>query len=113
MIDDLHFDVAFSYAKEDSWIAKDLFNLVAQSGVSVYCYDYQPTRVAGFLRSRLLDIYRDSRLNVVLWSRAYAAAFKDRESFPAMELRCLVNRHIEKGSAENLLVLSFDDESLA
>lgn len=111
MISDLRFDIAFSYASEDAWIARDLYNLIAQSGLSVYCYDQHPDRAAGFLRARLLDIYRDSRMNVMLWSRAYASASSD--SFPAMERRCTVNRHVEKGDAETLFVIRLDDEGLA
>jgi hypothetical protein len=108
---DLQFDVAFSYAAEDAWIAKDLYNLIAQSGLSVYCYDFQADRAFGFLRSRLLDIYRDARLNVVVWSQNYATAVPD--SFPSMERRCIINRHIEKGAAESLFVLRADNEPLS
>jgi hypothetical protein len=110
MSNDLHFDVAFSYAKPDGWIARDLYNLIVSSGLSVYCYERTPDAVAGFLRSQLLDIYRSSRMNVVLWSRAYAEA--GQESLPAMERRLIVNRHVEKGSAESLFVLRVDDEPL-
>src|ERR1019366_9156963 len=108
---DLQFDVAFSYAGQDAWIAKDLCNLIEQSGLSVYCYDRQPDRTGGFLHTHLLDIYRDSRLNVVLWSRSYNSASPDGPL--AMERRCIIHRHIEKGAAESLLVLRIDDEPLA
>jgi hypothetical protein len=110
MANDLDFDVAFSYSSNDAWIARDLSKLIAQSGLTIYCYDNEPDRVAGFLRSKLLDIYRDSRLNVVLWSRSYASAMP--ESFPAMECRCVINRHVEKGDAQALLLISLDDETL-
>lgn len=111
MEQDLRFDFAFSYAADAGWIARDLYNLVARSGLSVYCYDVQADRAAGFLRARLLDIYRDSRLNVVLWSHGYATAAQD--SVPSMERRCVVNRHVEKGAAESLFVLQVDNEPLA
>jgi len=89
-VDDLKFDVAFSYAREDAWIAKDLCNLIEQSGLSVYSYENMPDKAGGPLRARLLEIYRDSGLNVLLWSRFYNSS--SLESALSMERRCIVHR---------------------
>jgi hypothetical protein len=110
MDQDLRFDVALSYSSEDAWVGKDLHSLVTQFGFSVYSYDSQPDRVHGFLRTKLLDIYRDSSINVLVWSRSYGS--NPKESFVAMERRCLTGRHIEKGEAESLFILSMDDNPL-
>jgi hypothetical protein len=111
MTDDLQFDVAFSNTgKEDGWVARDLYNLIARRGLSVYCSCHKSSpRAAGILPARLRDIYRDSRLNLLLWSRAYESAARDASSFPAMELSCIVERHISKGDARSLFLLVLDD----
>ena len=67
MDQDLRFDVALSYSAKDAWIGKDLFGLITQYGFSAYSYHYKTENTRGFLRSKLLDIYRDSSLNVLMW----------------------------------------------
>jgi hypothetical protein len=107
----IQFDVALSYAKEDAGIAGDLYRLIAKSGLSVYCYGYQPGIAAGFLRLRLMEIYQASRLNVVLWSKDYSD--KGGEEFSLMELDCLVHRHIGKRESKSLLIFVTDGHPLA
>ena len=95
MEDDLRFDIALSYAEKDAWIAKDLYQLATGYGFSVFCADYLPDRASGFLRTKLQEIYSESRLNVVLWSQAYSS--KSIDSFPALERRAIAARHVGRG----------------
>jgi hypothetical protein len=110
MDQDLRFDVALSYSSKDAWVGKDLHYLISRYGFSVYCYDCEPGRTHGFLRTKLREIYRDSSLNVLIWSRNYGD--QPKESFLAMERRCLTNRHVEKGDPESLFILSIDNSPL-
>lgn len=103
----LKFDVALSYSTEDMWVARDIHDLLSEYGFRVYCFDKQPDEAHGFLRSRLIDIYADSCLNILFWSKSYAS--KASESFVAMERRAIVHRHVELGKAETLAVLLMDD----
>ena len=105
------FDIALSYSSNDSWIAKDLHDLLAAYGFKVYCYDRQPDESRGFLRESLRDIYLNSQLNILLWSSSHASAATD--SFPAMERRFLAHRHINKGEAETLIPIDVDGHPLA
>lgn len=111
MSQNLTFDVALSYSNRDVGIARDLYGLIASSGLSVYSYEAQPDRAAGFLRSHLLDIYRGSLLNVVLWSREYA--WSESPDVTEMERRCIANRHVEIGPAESLFLLRVDGEPMS
>jgi hypothetical protein len=100
------FDIAISYASQQAWLAKDLHDLLTPYGLSVYCYERMPDEAKGFLRERLRDIYATSKLNILIWSESYSKAASD--SFPAMERRFLVHRHVNKGEAESLLSISVD-----
>jgi hypothetical protein len=100
---DVRFDVAISSAAEDGWIAKDLSNLIRRSGFSVYCYLDQPELIKGFFEPRLQDIYVDSSLNIVLWSRAYCE--RPTDSIVSMERRFISSRHVYKGEADSLVVV--------
>jgi hypothetical protein len=104
MTTELRFDVAISCTEEDSWIARDLHNLVRRSGFSVYCYLEQPDVIRGFMRPKLRDIYSDSSLNVLLWSHSYGT--RPRGSIPAMERRAIAARHVDRGDADSLLIIA-------
>ena len=110
MTTELRFDVAISCTEEDSWIARDLHNLVRRSGFSVYCYLEQPDVIRGFMRPKLRDIYTDSSLNVLLWSHSYAT--RPTDSIPAMERRAIAARHVDRGDADSLLIIVVDDAKL-
>lgn len=101
------FDLALSYSSSDAWIAKDISDLIARYGYRVYCFDHQPDHTKGFLRQNLRSIYQNSRLNLVIWSAEYAEKTKD--SLVSMERRCITNRHVEKGDAKSLFILSTDN----
>lgn len=105
------FDIAISYASAEAWIAKDLYDLLVPYGYRVYCYDRMPDESRGFLRENLRDIYLRSGLNLLLWSQAYATAPDD--SFPTMERRFLVHRHVNKGESITLIPISVDDYRIA
>jgi len=100
------FDIAISYASQEAWLARDLHDLLTPYGRSVYCFDRMPDESRGFLRERLRDIYTTSALNVVIWSESYSKAAPD--SFPAMERRFIIHRHVNKGEAESLFPVSVD-----
>jgi hypothetical protein len=110
MTQGLRFDVAISSVRDDAWIAKDLSNLIKRSGFSVYCYLHQPDLIQGFLRPRLRDIYADSSLNILVWSKNYSA--QPDSTIPAMERRCISMRHVDKGEASSLLILCADETPL-
>lgn len=107
---DLRFDVALSYTRDASWVAKDIYHLLTQYGISVFCYDYLADYARGFLRSELRNIYSDSLVNVVIWSATYREHGSD--SLVAMERRRISNRHVEKGDARSLAILALDDTPL-
>ncbi|NCO32755.1 MAG: TIR domain-containing protein, partial [Armatimonadetes bacterium] len=106
MSEDLQFDMALSYSDSDAWLAKDLANLVLRYGYEVYCADLQPDQARGFLRANLREIYRSACVNVVIWSKDYAA--KEKDSIVGTEMRLIINRHIEKDDARALFVLAID-----
>ncbi len=103
----LRFDIAISYASQEAWLAKDLYDLLTPYGLLVYCYDRMPDEARGFLRERLRDIYATSGLNILIWSESYSNAAPD--SFSAMERRFLVHRHVNKGESESLLPIRVDE----
>lgn len=107
MAQDLRFNVAISSAKEDGWIAKDLSSLLKWLGFSVYCHLHEPEVARGFLEEKLGDIYSDSCLNIIIWSRAYSQ--RPRDSIVSYARRCLATRHVYKGDAESLLILRADE----
>jgi hypothetical protein len=92
------------------WAARDTHDLLSEYGFRVYCYDRQPDEAHGFLHSRLRDIYADSCLNILFWSKAYSV--KSKDSFVAMERRAIVHRHVELGRAESIAVLLMDETLL-
>src|SRR5688572_11319723 len=104
------FDLALSYAAEDSWLAKDLHGLISRIGFLVYSYDEFPDHARGTLRRNLRDIYYDSRLNVVIWSSTYQA--KPLDSIVACERRCIGDRHVERGDSNSLLIVRLDGTPL-
>jgi hypothetical protein len=104
------YQIALSYSSEDSWIAKDLYDLMLYYGYNIYCYDRMPDDTKGNLRANLVDIYNNSRINVLLWSKNYAS--KTMPSFPAMERTFLVNRHINKGENLSLIIVNIDNHKL-
>jgi hypothetical protein len=106
------FEIAVSYAVGDEWIARDLHDLLVSSGISVFSYARHPDATGGFLRDNLTRIYEESSLNVLLWSREYAEASNSAASFPAMERRVMVHRHVHKGEAESLLIVAVDAEPI-
>jgi len=104
------FDIAISYASEEAWLAKDLYDLLTPYGLSVYCFDRMPDESRGFLRERLSDIYTTSGLNILIWSESYSKAAQD--SFPAMERRFIIYGHVHKGEAASLLPICVDSTVL-
>jgi len=106
----LRFDVALSYSSSNAWLARDIFKLLTVPGFNVYCYDEMPDAAHGVLRSGLRDIYYDSHLNIVLWSRAYRDSQSD--SFVALERRAIADRHVERGESKSLFIVLLDDTPL-
>lgn len=104
------FEIAISYASQEAWLAKDLYELLTPYGFSVYCFNRMPDESRGFLRERLRDIYTNSGVNILIWSAAYSKAASD--SFPAMERRFIVHRHVSKGEAESLFTICVDATAL-
>lgn len=104
------FDIAISYASQDAWLAHDLHDLLIPYGLSVYCYTRMPDESKGFLRERLVDIYSTSCVNILIWSQSYSTAASD--SFPAMERRFIVHRHVNKGESHSFLPIRIDQTPL-
>lgn len=100
-------DVAFSFAGEDSWLAKDLATILKCYNLDVYSFLELPDQASGYIRTRLRQFYSTSRLNILIWSKAYAD--KPKESIPAMERRELVNRHVDMGDDKTLFIVGADD----
>lgn len=110
-IDD--FQIALSYASEDAWIAKDIHELLSSYAMSVYCYDRMPDETRGLLRDNLREIYNNSWLNILIWSRHYSSKSSTQpDSFVAMERRFIAHRHINKGQAETLVIIQRDGTTL-
>ena len=110
MNQDISFDVALSYSDPDVWIAKDLHDLVFEYGFSVYCAERHPDYTRGHLREKLFDIYRNSRVNVIIWSQSYAQKLKD--AIVAMERDFIWERHVGHRDRESLFILALDDTPL-
>lgn len=102
----MEFQIAISYASETGWVARDLHDLLVPYGYSVYCYDKMPDEARGVLRENLRNIYASSWLTILLWSEAYAR--KPTDSFPAMERRFIVHRHVNTGDTNTLLFVTTD-----
>lgn len=102
----MSYDVAISFASEDQWIANDLYTLLTNQGVSVYFSDRLPDVTARFLRKELFSIYRQSTLNVLLWSSSYATKRKDSPIH--MEKNVLFDRHIGGNEHSSLLIVNVD-----
>lgn len=104
------FDVAFSFSNKDRWVVKDLFTLFRRLGFSSYSSADLPDQANGQLRKRLLDIYRSSKVNFMIYSSDYES--KKKDSVVAMERKILFDRHIGKSDIESLFVLIIDDSKV-
>jgi len=104
------FDIAISYASQDEWLALDLYDLLTPYGISVFCFTRMPDETKGFLRERLVDIYTTSCVNILIWSESYSKASPD--SFPSLERRFIVHRHVNKGDSQSLFPISIDQTPL-
>ena len=102
-----HFDIAFSYESNHQWIARDLFTLLHDMGMSVYFSENIPNFTAGFLRRELVKLYSSSIINVMLWSKHYQEQSKD--SIITLEKTTLWDRHIGKNQHDSLFILLLDD----
>jgi hypothetical protein len=98
------YDVALSFSADDAWMATDIATLLKRYGFSAYCSKSLPDRAGGQLRKKLRDIYRNSGVNVLLWTPSYAA--KARDSVVFMERQLLWDRHIGKSDFDTLLIAS-------
>ncbi|WP_104398495.1 hypothetical protein [Vibrio penaeicida] len=104
------YDVAFSFTQKDAWIAKDLDILLQRLGVHCYCSAHLPDRANGQLRKELFNIYRSSKINVLIYSSDYA--LKANDSIVAMERKLLFDRHIGRGEESALFILVVDESSI-
>jgi hypothetical protein len=100
------YDLAISYASDDTWLANDLYELLSPYNISIYCYSKMLDASGGRLRENLKQVYDDSRLNLLIWSRSYAESVEPL--FPAMERRFLVDRHIYENDHMSLIPISID-----
>jgi hypothetical protein len=62
----MNYQIALSYASEDSWIAKDIYEMLSHYAMSVYCYDRMPDVTGGMLRAHLDQIYSKSWINILI-----------------------------------------------
>jgi hypothetical protein len=88
------FDAAISVASEDSWIARDLHDLLIEAGHTVYFYGTYTDLARGHLRKVLYPIYAESAINVMLWSAAYAKKVNDQTSVISQEFYYLWDRSV-------------------
>jgi hypothetical protein len=101
------YDVAFSFTQKDAWIARDIDKLLQRLGITCYCSANLPDRANGQLRRELFDIYRSSRINVLIFSAEYNS--KPKDSIVAMERKILFDRHVGRGDEKSLFILVVDD----
>ena len=104
------FDVAISYFSSECWIAKDIYTLLTRHGITCYCASIQRDAANGFLRKELFDIYNNSLLNVMIYSKGYNAVRDD--SIVKMERNILFDRTIGRGDGKSLFILLTDSESI-
>ncbi|MFO4678376.1 hypothetical protein V5H35_16880 [Vibrio cholerae] len=101
------FDIAFSFSSDDSWIVNDLSIMLANDGFRVYSSNDNPDFAGGFLRRNLMDIYKNSAVNIIVWSESYKN--KPKDSIVNLERNILWERHVGKSEYESLFILKVDD----
>lgn len=101
------FDIAFSFSADDAWIGRDLTTIFKGFGLSAYFSADNPDYAGGFLRKELMNVYKNSSVNVMLWSSSYMVKAKD--SIVAMEKDIIWQRHVGKGEHKTLFILNIDN----
>ncbi len=104
------FDVAFSFSAEDAWIGKDMASILRESGLKTYFSKDNQDFTGGFLRKELMDVYKNSSINVMLLSMSYMS--KPKDSVVAMERNIIWQRHIGKNEHSTLFVILIDDVAI-
>lgn len=104
------YDIAISYLKEDSWLAKDLHGLLTMQGISVFTYETSPDAASNVFSLSLLNIYKQSSINILIWSEHYKNS--DKASTVKAELNALHSRHIGKSEQQSLVIIAADDTSI-
>lgn len=104
------FDIAFSFASEDAWIAKDIKLILEHLGVNSYFSETLPDKANGKLHAELRKIYELSLLNVMILSEAYAS--KPKYSVVELEKKVLFGRHITNRDEKSLFILNIDNSSI-
>jgi len=105
----MDFDVAISYCGENHFYAINLYEILRECGLSVYCSGApQFTDAAGGnLRKELRNIYQNSSVNILLWSQDYLAKI-DSDSVIKMEHDLLFSRHVARVSYKSLYIYRLD-----
>jgi hypothetical protein len=100
------FDVAISFDDGDKWFAEDIHEVMTAYGLSVYCYTKMIDAAGGRLRENLKRVYDESRINVIVWSKAYADSIEPKMC--AMERRFLLDRHVMLNDSKGLIIANID-----
>lgn len=105
-----NYQIAFSFASEDEWVAKDIDTLLQRKGFSSYCSSQKKDVANGVLREDLMDIYRKSTINILIYSYYYER--KIGKSIVAMERKFLIDRHVRKNEEKSLFILIIDGSDI-
>jgi hypothetical protein len=101
------FDISFSFSADDKWIANDLFRALNERGLDVYFSSDNQDHAGGNLRMELMAVYKNSSINVMLWSHSYMN--KPTASIVNFERTLLWDRHVGKSEYKSLFILKLDD----
>lgn len=105
-----NFQVAISFSDEKTWLAEDLYNLLTEQGVKTFYYKADPDFTSGKLETKIIDIYENSSINVIIWSDEYSK--KSYDSIVNTELKTMERRHINNQEFESLLIINSDNSMI-
>jgi hypothetical protein len=110
----IKFDVAISFNSSENWLGNDLYKLLTKDGLSVYNYHFHPNYVKEKFREDLINIYVQSKINILIYSTSYITKSRDKEKYNPIyhEFKAIWERHVEQCSYKDLFVIIYDDASI-
>ncbi len=106
------FDVAISFCSEDSWFVNDLYKLLTNDGLLVYNFNFYSNYVQNKFRAELKEIYKKSKVNIIVFSKDYLAKSKNETTPIFHEFQSLWERHLTNNSLEDLFVITCDNSNI-
>lgn len=103
------FQIAISYSEDSSVLANDLYELFTEQGIICYNYKKFADRTKGILEDKISEIYKQSDINLILWTNDYKN--KTDDTIVSTEKQVIYERHIKSNDEETLFILINDVNS--